>query len=447
MPNDLTPPRRAARFAGRAAAAFAIPLTALFLLLLAAFALPGGPVRANIARSVPLLQQEGLYPEFFGFKLFQMDNYTDTVMLFEAAAADEADPLAAMMTATAYNVDNFETLPDDLAAYLDARAQGKTGADAGLEPFSYARYWHGYLIWLRPLLLFLTYGQVRAVNYLVFAVLAAALVWRLRRVCGRWPAVWFVVSQLAVSAFFAPHQVQFFTCFAIGYAACLWVLARPRAPQALAAGLVTVGVCTAFLDLLVTPILTLGLPLTVWLFDPRAPGARTPLRRCGAVVGGALCWGGGYALCWASKWLLAGWVTGQDVVGDALRQAAVRTAADTWHGIELTWPNIFRYVYDTLAGYGLFWPLLAAGVAFAAAAALCVRDRRALAGALPLLLAALSAPAWLALLRTHSIQHGWFTWRSLGVTVFAGLAFLHAACSLQTGRRRLTRLLRGERRR
>ena len=59
--------------------------------------------------------EEGLYPEYFGFKLFQMDNYTDTVMLFEAASADEAPPLTAMMTNTAYNVDNFETLAEDPA--------------------------------------------------------------------------------------------------------------------------------------------------------------------------------------------------------------------------------------------------------------------------------------------------------------------------------------------
>ena len=435
----VSAPARAARFAGRAVAVFALTLAVLFVLLLGAFSLPGAPVRENIARSVPLLQQEGLYPEFFGFKLFQMDNYTDTIMLFEAASADETEPLTAMMTATAYNVDNFETLQDDLGDYLAARDQGKTGADIGLEPFSYARYWHGYLIWLRPLLLFLTYGQIRVFNYLVFAAMAAALLWQLWKHCGRWPAVWFAVSQVAVTAFFAPHQVQFFTCFAISYAACLGVLAKPRTAAGLAVGLVAVGVCTAFLDLLVTPILTLGLPLTVWLLDARVPDRTAPLRRCGAVLGGAVSWGGGYALCWASKWVLAGAVTGQDIIGDALHQASVRTSADSWHGIQLTWPNIFRFVFDTLNGRGLFWPLVILLVVLLAAFALCLRDRRALFGALPLLLAALSAPAWLALLRTHSIQHGWFTWRSLGVTVFAGLAFLHAACSPDAGRRRLCR--------
>ena len=41
-------------------------------------------------------------------------------------------------------------------------------------------------------------------------------------------------------------------------------------------------------------------------------------------------------------------------------------------------------------------------------------------------LCALMTPAWFIVLRTHSIQHGWFTWRALGLTVFAGLAFLYA---------------------
>lgn len=441
MPIPNRPRHAALQFAGRAVLSAAIALVLLFLLLLGAYALPGEPVRANIERSVPLLQEEGLYPEFFGFKLFQMDNYTDTIMLFEAASADETSPLQAMMTSTAYNVDNFETLPDDLAAYLDARAEGKTGADTGLEPFSYARYWHGYLIWLRPLLMFLTYGQVRVANYLLFAALACVLLWQLGRACGWRAAVLFAVSQILVSCFFVPHQMQFFTCFAVAYAACIWVLARPRTPDSLAVGLVVTGVCTAFLDLLVTPILTLGLPLAVWLLDRRVR-EDTPLRRCGVVCGGALCWGAGYALCWASKWVLASLVTGQDIIGDALHQASVRTSADTWHGMELTWGNIIRFVWDTLSSHGLLIPLLLLAVICIGAFVLCLRSREALLRALPLALTALSAPAWLCLLRTHSIQHGWFTWRALGVTLFAGFAFVWQACSLKSGANRVGRLLR-----
>lgn len=427
-------------FALRALAAFAGTLAILFVLLLAAYALPGERVRQHVYDSARTIQNEGLYPEYLGFKLFQMDNYTDTLMLFEAASADELPPLQAMMTNTAYNVDNFETLADDLAWYIEKDwSTGAQRTDApALEPFSYARYWHGYLIWLRPLLLLMPYTGVRIVQYIVlFALLAVVLV-QLRRRCGLRAAVWFAVSQLAVSVWFVPHQMQYFTCFMIAYAGCAWVLAKPRRSDDVCLALLVLGVVTSFCDLLVTPVLTLGLPLVCWLLEPQQR-LRAGTRQCGIVVGGSLTWGVGYLLCWASKWVLAGLVTGQNVIADALHQVGVRTAADSWHGMELTWGNILHFVYTTLAGKHLFWPLVLAVVLLLALFAASIRDRQQLARALPLGLCALMTPAWFIVLRTHSIQHGWFTWRALGLTVFAGLAFLYYCCDVRQIAKRLKR--------
>ena len=367
-----------------------------------------------------------------------MDNYTDTIMLTEAAAADEAPPLRAMMTNTAYNVDNFETLADDLQWYIEKDwAAGAQRTDAPeLEPFSYARYWHGYLIWLRPLLLVTTITGVRVVQYVVLAALFAAVVWLLRRRCGLRAAFWFVVSQLLVTVFWVPHQVQYFTCFAAAYAGCVWVLAKPRRSDSVCLALLVLGVVTAFCDLLVTPILTLGLPLVCWLLQPQQR-LRAGVPQCGIVVGGSLSWGVGYLLCWASKWVLAGLVTGQNVIADALHQVGVRTAADSWHGMKLTWGNIIRFVYETLAKKHLFWPLVLVAVLLAALFVASIRDKQQLVRALPLLLCTLMTPAWFIVLRTHSIQHGWFTWRALGLTIFAGAAFLYYCCDIRAAGRRI----------
>ena len=421
-------------------AAFAATVAVLFVLLLGACALPAQPVLEHVYDSAQTIQQEGLYPEYFGFKLFQMDNYTDTIMLFEAAAMGEQDPLTAMMTATAYNVDNFETMAGDLAVYCERTIPLATGAQKAVQlvPFSYARYWHGYLIWLRPLLLVTDITGVRVVQYLVLAALFAAVAVLLRRRCGLRAAVWFAVSQLLVTAFWAPHQVQFFTCFAVAYAGCVWVLAKPRRSDDVCLTLLVLGVVTSFCDLLVTPVLTLGLPLVCWLLEPQQR-LRAGTRQCGIVVGGSLTWGVGYLLCWASKWVLAGLVTGQNVIADALHQVGVRTAADSWHGMELTWSNILHFVYTTLAGKHLFWPLVLAVVLLLALFAASIRDRQQFARALPLGLCALMTPAWFIMLRTHSIQHGWFTWRALGLTVFAGLAFLYYCCDVRQIAKRLKR--------
>ena len=305
-------------------------------------------------------------------------------------------------------------------------------------PFSYARYWHGYLIWLRPLLLVTDITGVRVVQYLVLAALFATVAVLLRRRCGLRAAVWFAVSQLLVTAFWAPHQVQFFTCFAVAYAGCVWVLAKPRRSDDVCLALLVLGVVTSFCDLLVTPVLTLGLPLVCWLLEPQQR-LRAGTRQCGIVVGGSLTWGVGYLLCWASKWVLAGLVTGQNVIADALHQVGVRTAADSWHGMELTWSNILHFVYTTLAGKHLFWPLVLAVVLLLALFAASIRDRQQLARALPLGLCALMTPAWFIVLRTHSIQHGWFTWRALGLTVFAGPAFLYYCCDVRQIAKRLKR--------
>ena len=434
-PQNQKPP-----FALRALGAFAATLAVLFVLLLAAYALPGGPVRDHVYTSAQTIAEEGLYPEYFGFKLFQMDNYTDTVMLFEAASADEAPPLTAMMTNTAYNVDNFETLAEDLQWYIEKDlSTGAQRTDApALTPFSYARYWHGYLIWLRSLLLVTTITGVRIVQYAVLLALLAAVLWLLRRRCGLRACLWFAVSQLLVTVFWVPHQVQYFTCFALGYAGCVWVLAKPRRSDALCLALLVLGAATAFCDLLVTPILTLGLPLVCWLLEPQQR-LRAGLPQCGVVVGGSLCWGAGYLLCWASKWVLAGLVTGQNVIADALHQVGVRTAADTWHGMELTWGNIFAFVYNALNERRLLWPLAAALVLLAALFVLSIRGRQPLIRALPLLLCTLMTPVWFIVLRTHSIQHGWFTWRALGLTLFSGMAFLYYSCDIRAVGRRIKR--------
>lgn len=159
--------------------------------------------------------------------------------------------------------------------------------------------------------------------------------------------------------------------------------------------------------------------------------------QCGIVVGGSLSWGVGYLLCWASKWVLAGLVTGQNVIADALHQVGVRTAADSWHGMELTWGNIIRFVYETLAEKHLLWPLVLVAVLLAALFVASIRDKQQLVRALPLLLCTLMTPAWFIVLRTHSIQHGWFTWRALGLTIFAGAAFLYYCCDIRAAGRRI----------
>ena len=156
-------------------------------------------------------------------------------------------------------------------------------------PSPYARYWHGYLIWLRPLLLVTTITGVRIVQYAVLLALLAAVLWLLRRRCGLRACLWFAVSQLLVTVFWVPHQVR--SILPALLLATRAVSGAGKAPpqRCPLPALLVLGAATAFCDLLVTPILTLGLPLVCWLLEPQQR-LRAGLPQCGVVVGGSLCW-------------------------------------------------------------------------------------------------------------------------------------------------------------
>ena len=206
----------------------------------------------------------------------------------------------------------------------------------------------------------------------------------------------------------------------------------------LALALIVLGVATSFCDLLVTPILTLGLPVAVWLLCVPQRLAAGP-RQCAAVAAGSLCWGVGYGGCWALKWVLAGAITGQDVIGDAVRQIGGAHHRRHLARYRTDLGNILRFVLDTLHSRGLFWPLAAVCVLALALFALCLRGRQALATALPLGLTALMArPGSRCCAPTRSSTAGSPGARSAS-RCLRGLAFVSICCSWKTGLRRLTR--------
>ena len=55
------------------------------------------------------------------------------------------------------------------------------------------------------------------------------------------PASGLPSASFLVTVFWVPHQVQYFTCFALGYAGCVWVLAKPRRSDALCLALLVLG--------------------------------------------------------------------------------------------------------------------------------------------------------------------------------------------------------------
>ena len=131
------------------------------LAMIAVYHLPTNLMSDNIKKSLPLYIEEGLYPNSIGYDNSAVcDNFTDALMLLNTVFPSTEFPVrdAMLNPKRLYNSENnmIESLVDQL------QSKGKK--------FSvdyYPRYWHGYLVVLKPLTSLFDILQIRLLNLLL----------------------------------------------------------------------------------------------------------------------------------------------------------------------------------------------------------------------------------------------------------------------------------------
>ena len=129
-------------------------LLGTFLLILV-YKIPTDRIQENVRKSaLEIIQKEGLVPEITHIATSYLDNWTDSIMLGEAAHPNNNTPAFDAMQAAHYESDEY---PDQ--SLVNWATNGTYLRDR-----TYARYWHGYLIWLKPLLTVMDFGRIRILN-------------------------------------------------------------------------------------------------------------------------------------------------------------------------------------------------------------------------------------------------------------------------------------------
>ena len=137
-----------------------------FALLTAVFLLPVDAMEEHVLASIPALSGEwGTGEESYeqvlkGYASTQLDNSTDAYMLLSAIHRSDKSAVD-----QAVNVYTWQD-PDSFGQYGTLLRYGKSGSE-GMQENATARYWLGYLVVLKPLLLFLNYMDIRMLNMIV----------------------------------------------------------------------------------------------------------------------------------------------------------------------------------------------------------------------------------------------------------------------------------------
>lgn len=396
---------------------YCILLIAFTIFIIGAYLIPNSAIKDNVVKSAHVFQEEGLYKTFFNFKLFQMDNFTDCYMMNLAVSGNNCKAVESAMMNYDYKSVKFM----DLAYDTEKIALSDT---TNLHKESYGRYWHGYQTTLRPTLTILNYKQIRVLNYILFSIILGCCFYLMCRKLSQKVAIIFGISLLLINFPIVPLSLQFSTCFFISFISMMLIMKYPKLTHQsnLYCTFFTIGAITSYMDFLTTPQLTLGLPLITYLLmkQEKAKAWKT-------VILLSIVWAMGYGFLWASKWMVGFILTGNNILSDALQSAELRTS-NLYKGMEMTIPNIIDFIWTNIQTKNLTGLLVLATTVFMVCIYIyfrAIKNKQVMKDYSWLLLIALIVPAWFLIMRNHSIQHGWFTWRSGLLPLFSILLYIY----------------------
>ena len=408
-------------------------------LLMAVYFLPTSKMKDHVMHGADIYSWLGSYPEMVDlYETTRLDLQTDAIM-FQAAICPVKSVTDALAVPNVHVAGWAHSEVNSLLDYVN---------DAPYEELRirpYARYWHGYLVFFKPFLTFFNLSDM-----LIFNMIFQTLLWVLM-IMGFYqkglkrfiPALFAFI--VVMHPFEISYSFQITDCFVI---TALTVLVMFRFENSRfvkcnegAYLFLLSGICTAYMDLLTYPIITLGVPLSIWMI---LRGGNMTLRdQLKSVVKCSAYWGGGYLGMLFMKWLLASVILRENILTEALGEVMFRTSTqtgDTEGGLTITRFDAVRanvmvfakWTYMAVVLLVLIWILhdYFRYMHHAEPAAMQYR----LISALPQLLICVYPFLWYLLASNHSYVHPRLAYRGLAIFAFATGA---AAVILAGGRRQM----------
>lgn len=290
------------------------------ILMVLVYCIPTERIKENVQNSMTIYETEGDYyywaPEIQSSRL---DNFTDALMLNIAMYdnSDSAVKKAMNNSYIAYSDSSSQTVALD--RIINHKQEGEDNI------INYSRYWHGYLIWLKPALCFFSMSEIRYINCIVGICLFILLIIEIHKKLGIGTAIAFVGGILALNIVSVLMCLQYSCVYYLTLCSILVVLKYDLQDKSKGWKVfLWIGMFTAFFDFLTYPVVTLGMTLLIYITKYRQNFKELLIR----IVYSSVAWGCGYAGIWISKWIIAFIITGRNIILEGISSAIYRTNGD-----------------------------------------------------------------------------------------------------------------------
>lgn len=367
-------------------------------------------------QALDVFEQEGVFPRFWGEDMgSRLDNFTDALMIQTAVFDGEGSPLERAIKAERIQNDPYTADPiSDLRCQLEGN---------GGYVWEYARYWHGYLVLLKPLLFLFSYTQIRVINGIVQLVLIIALLRAMYKNNLKKYMIPFLIALLSIAPWILPLSMQNSTMFYVAIVGALFLVNRYDVVEKYKYFyFMMLGISTAFFDFLTYPAVGIGIPLIFfWVLRFHEEKMLTLKEILTETILAGLHWGIGYADFWAVKWVLGGVVLGADMLRNTMASLEVRSLGETEQAtnsyIMVCLRNVKRLLNVAFCSTAFIYVCYCISH-YRKKSYLLIKDN------IIFILIACIPFAWYLVTKNHADIHIHFTYRNLWITVFAVLCVI-----------------------
>lgn len=412
------------------------------LLLTLVFCIPVNTMISHVGASVDAIIQDASeisvgWLERYIFE--KKETFTDAIMVQNAIEKiDGKNPYEHAMWAYHLDLNDTTWTPEVSVKHLSGN-----GDTSVMFLHQYSRYWHGYLVYLKPLLLLFTWEQIlwigAGLQVILMLTVLAVSVWKKRPQVG----IAMLVGLLFMKPLMMMVSLAMTVCWLITLAVMLvillkhdWLEQKDHYPELF----LMTGILVAYFDFLTYPVVTLGFPLCVYFLIKKEGKLKESVVRMAAY---SASWALGYVSMWAMKWILADVTLHTGTIKSAFSSILGWTEAiggrprfsGGFYVISLNLQEYSSWLYPALMVALILFDV----VSFVYA---CQKTtwKRAAVCSVPYLLIACVPFAWYILVQHHSGLHIAFTFRIISVAALAlgsvGLGLLRLGRQEKAGVRR-----------
>lgn len=422
---------------------FVILLGIYFAIMTLTSLIPSGMLENNVRESSETLVQEGEKVTFdLKYKEENIFTFTDALMINTAYSIDNNHPIESFILARKNYIpgQTTEFYPDgqyNLGAnenyiskengdlYQTKELYGLMHGDNIQDSYEYARYWHGYLSILRPLLLLFNYSGIRIVLAIITLISIVALITLLCKKISITSGVIYGIGLLAISIFIVTKSINEILIFIVAFISSIILLLKKNPEKNIGIFFFVVGSVSNFIDLLTAPLVTLGITaITYFLLIQRNESKVNIKRYILDFLKICISWALGYGITWLSKWVITEIFFGRPIISQAIEQAVFRSNGPQINGVNIfSLSNVFIRNMEYLSSPVAITILIAA-VIYIIVMMIINRNKKIdfkenLKKCLPYILIFFLPVIWYMVLKQHSYTHVNFTYRILVISIIS----------------------------